>query len=64
MITDEIMDVLNRMIDLITGTAYSEGIMMAQDALAEFDLDEWLSMTQSEKDDWLAGVIRKQVTLK
>lgn len=63
MITNEIMGVLNRLIDLTSGTAYAEGIIMAQNALAEFDEDKWFSMTQKEKDDWLVDVIKCQVTL-
>ena len=63
MITDAIVELLNRMIDLMTGTAYAEGITMVQDALCEFNEDIWYSMTQKEKDDWLAKVIRRQVNL-
>ena len=63
MVTTEIMEVLNRMIDLTTGTVYSEGIYMALDALAEYDENIWLDMIQTERDEWLSGVIRRQVTL-
>ena len=63
MITDTIMEVLNRMIDLTTGTAYAEGIMMAQDALGDFDEDKWCEMTQQEKDEWLTEVIQRQITI-
>ena len=57
MFTEEMYEVLNLMIYLTDGTAYGEGIEMALVALAEFDEDEWLSMTQTERKDWLIGII-------
>lgn len=63
MITDAVMEVLSRMIDLTTGTAYAEGIMMVHDVLGDFDEDKWYSMTRKERDDWLVGIMRKQVTI-
>ena len=59
MITDAIMELLYRMIDLTTGTAYAEGINMVIEALGDYDEDDWLYMSQKEKDDYLINAIRR-----
>lgn len=61
MITDEIMELLNRMIDLTEGTAYAQGIDMVIDALGEYNEDEWMEMSPGQKDDFLAKAIKKNL---
>lgn len=61
MITDEIMKLLNRMIDLTEGTAYAQGIDMVIDALGEYNEDEWMEMSSGQKDDFLAKAIKKNL---
>lgn len=61
MITDEIMELLNRMIDLTEGTAYAQGIDMVIDALVEYNEDEWMEMSSGQKDDFLGKAIKKNL---
>ena len=63
MITEEIMELLNRMIDLTEGTAYAQGINMVIDALGEYDEDKWNEMSLDQKDKFLSKVIRKNLPI-
>ncbi len=61
MITDEIVEILNRLIDKLEGTAYAQGVDVAMEALCSYSEDDWLEMSESEKDKFIIAAIRKHI---
>lgn len=63
MITDYIMEVLNRITEKLEGTAYAQGVDVVIDALGDYDEDEWINMTESERNKYIIDKIRNHITL-
>lgn len=63
MVTDEILELLNRMIDLTDGTAFAQGIEAAYRALADFDVDKWNAMSEESKNRYVKKHIKEVILL-
>lgn len=53
MVTDGMMEMLERLVDLCDGNVIVTGIDIAADALAEYSDDGWYMMSAEERDEWL-----------
>lgn len=62
-VTDGMMEMLNRLIDLCDGNVIVTGIDIAADALAEYRDDGWHMMLEAERDEWLSDVVARHYDL-
>ena len=63
MITDYIMEVLNRITEALEGTAYAQGVDVVVDALGDYDEDKWAGMSESEREEYIKSKIKNHITL-
>lgn len=53
MITDEIIDAIDLLIEMCSGKEQKNGMESVKEILMDFDNDKWLNMTESERREWL-----------
>lgn len=53
MITDEIINAIDLLIELCSGKEQKSGMESLKEMLMDFDNDEWLNMTEAERCEWL-----------
>ena len=58
MITDEIMECLYCMLNMMDNKDNRVGVEAAINALGDFDMDAWLDMEQEEKDEFVMNAIQ------
>ena len=57
MITDEIVEAIDTMIDLCNDNNQALGMTSVREMLCDLDVDAWLSMSEDERKEWLTGFL-------
>ena len=57
MITDEIVEAMDAMIDLCSDKKQALGMASIREMLCDIDVDTWPSMSEDERKEWLAGFL-------
>jgi len=57
MITDEIVEAIDAMIDLCSDRKQALGMASVREMLCDLDVDNWPSMSENERKEWLAGFL-------
>ncbi len=63
MVTDGMMAMLDRLIELCDGGAVVTGIEIVCDALMDYSEDGWYMMSAAERDEWLRTEIAANLDL-
>ena len=63
MVTDSMIAMLERLIELCDGSAVVTGIEIACDALMNYSEDGWYMMSAAERDEWLRTEIAANLDL-
>lgn len=60
MITDEIVEAMDMMIELCSDRTQAMGMDAMREMLCDLDVDNWPSMSQEERQKWIASFLNCQ----
>lgn len=55
MVTDDLVDVMEFLINVTTSITAQDALTMALDMLKAWSPEEWKTMTQEEREEWISN---------